>query len=326
MFGPVMMRIWFSSRSSRVSLGMNGSAERPFDHRMAPFRDGDPVAPVDRRPEIVPLRRPARPARRERRAGRRRRRSAAAVPVSAAIRLPDLAEKPVLELGDLLLGGQHLFLVLLELGREEPLRAHQGLLADVIGRDEVEVRLGHLDVVAEDLVITDLERVDARPFPLPLLEAGDEGFAGAADRPQLVELGVEAVLDDSALGEEKGRLVEDGPVDESRDILGRCPRRRGVSAIESGPRIPPARPGSRAAGSSDRFEGDEVAGMGRRQGDLAGQALQVEDALEALPETSRRSTVLPQPLLDGVQPAVDGRRIDQRLEQPGLEQTAARRR
>ena len=52
----------------------------------------------------------------------------------------------------------------------------QRLLADVVGRDLAEVGLGHLDVIAEDLVVADLERADPGPLPLPALEQGDEDF------------------------------------------------------------------------------------------------------------------------------------------------------
>ena len=132
----------------------------------------------------------------------------------------------MLEDADPLLGVEDLLLVLLELGREEALGVDQRLLAHVVGRDLGQVGLGHLDVVAEDLVVADLERADAGPLPLAALELGDEGLAGAADRAQVVELGVPAVLDDAALGQEEGRLVEDGPVDERRRRRRRCPSGR----------------------------------------------------------------------------------------------------
>ena len=72
----------------------------------------------------------------------------------------------VLEVADALLGAEDLLLVLLELRRDEALGVDQRLLAHVVGRDPVQVRLGDLDVVAEDLVVADLERADAGALPL----------------------------------------------------------------------------------------------------------------------------------------------------------------
>jgi hypothetical protein len=80
--------------------------------------------------------------------------------------------------------------------------------------------LGHFDVVAKDLVVADLERADARPLPFAALELGDEALARAADRAQVVELGVPAVLDDAA--PRRRRPVEDGLVGEG-DVAGVVP-------------------------------------------------------------------------------------------------------
>ncbi len=51
----------------------------------------------------------------------------------------------------------------------------------VVGRHGVQVRFRDLDVVAEDAVVPDLERRDARAHALALLEFGDHLLAGAAD-------------------------------------------------------------------------------------------------------------------------------------------------
>src|SRR3712207_7135519 len=48
-------------------------------------------------------------------------------------------------------------LVLLQFGRDEALAGAEGLLAQVVGRDVWQVRPGDLQVVAEDLVVADLE-------------------------------------------------------------------------------------------------------------------------------------------------------------------------
>ena len=57
---------------------------------------------------------------------------------------------------DTLLRPQDLALILLELRCDEALGIGQGLLADVVFRDQVQVGVGDLNVVAEDLIVPDL--------------------------------------------------------------------------------------------------------------------------------------------------------------------------
>ena len=83
---------------------------------------------------------------------------------------------------DALVGAEHLLFVLLQRRRDEPLAARDRLLAHVVGRDGVQVRLRDLDVVAEHAVEADLERRDPRPRALALFHLGDDLLARAADR------------------------------------------------------------------------------------------------------------------------------------------------
>ncbi len=119
-------------------------------------------------------------------------------------RFADLLEQGVFQLADLLLGPQHLLLVFLQLRRDEALGVGERLVADIVLRDVREVRLGDLDVVAEDLVVADLERADAGALPLALLDARDPALAFGADGAQFVKLGVMAFLDQPAFPQRKG--------------------------------------------------------------------------------------------------------------------------
>jgi hypothetical protein len=74
---------------------------------------------------------------------------------------PELAEQPRLQRQDPVLGVQGLRLPLLQLGRDVPFGVGQRLLPLVVGGHPVEVRPRDLEVVAEDLVESDLERRDA---------------------------------------------------------------------------------------------------------------------------------------------------------------------
>ena len=79
----------------------------------------------------------------------------------AAARLPHVGEQLLLQREDLLLGVQHLALVVLQLRRGEALGVGQRLLALVVGRRQMQVGARDLDVVAEDVVEAHLERLDA---------------------------------------------------------------------------------------------------------------------------------------------------------------------
>ena len=116
----------------------------------------------------------------------------------AATRAAKLLEELDFALEDPLVGADHLLLVLLQRRRDEPLSAGNRLLAVIVGRNGVQIRFGDLDVVAEDPVIPHLQRADARPRALALLERGDDLLAGAADAAQLVELGIDAVANVAA--------------------------------------------------------------------------------------------------------------------------------
>ena len=84
--------------------------------------------------------------------------------------LADLREEVVLDVDDFLLRAEDLRLELLELLRDVALRIRERLLADVAVRHAIRTAVAHLNVVAEDLVVADLQRLDARLLLLALLD------------------------------------------------------------------------------------------------------------------------------------------------------------
>ena len=72
------------------------------------------------------------------------------------------------------------------------------------------VGLGNLDVVAEDIVEADFQRLNSGAGPLALLDLCDILPAIAADIAQLVEFGVIARANCAAIGEIERRLIGDG--------------------------------------------------------------------------------------------------------------------
>jgi hypothetical protein len=101
---------------------------------------------------------------------------------------------------------------LLELVGGEPFGLGDGLTPAEVGRDAGEVRLGDLDVVAEHLIVSDLERPDAGRFLLGVLEGGHLAERDPLRVPPAVHLG--RVTETEQLGGfigQGGGLGESGP-------------------------------------------------------------------------------------------------------------------
>ena len=117
----------------------------PFDHRVAAVEDGQLVAVVDVRLDVVvdcgDL-----GQRGEDVQGGERPRGCLNPGRFAGDRAPQDVEDLELALHDPLVGPEHLLFVLLERGRDEALPAGNRLLAVIVGRHGVQVRLGDLDV------------------------------------------------------------------------------------------------------------------------------------------------------------------------------------
>jgi hypothetical protein len=124
-----------------------------------------------------------------------------------------------------LAGRERLVLERLQLGSDEALGVLHRLPAPVVGGDARRLRLADLDEVAGDAVVLDAQRRDAGARALPRFELEQERVAAAADRAQLVELGVVALGDDAAVADERRRLLGDR-AEQRDDLFGRRQRRR----------------------------------------------------------------------------------------------------
>ena len=89
----------------------------------------------------------------------------------------------------------------------------QRLLAFVILRDEVQIRLRDFEVVAEDGIELYLERADAGALALALLDLRENLLAVAAEFAQFVEIAVDAGGDHAAVGKAQRRLGDDRVLD-----------------------------------------------------------------------------------------------------------------
>ena len=131
--------------------------------------------------------------------------------LSACHLTADLPEEAGLQLRDALPGVQNQRLVFLELRREEALAADQRLLADVVRGHLRQVGVGDLDVVAEDPVVADLERLYARPLPFLGFQVGQVLPCVVGRRAQVVQFLRESLPDDIAFARPGRGFVDDCP-------------------------------------------------------------------------------------------------------------------
>src|SRR5271165_1928707 len=100
-------------------------------------------------------------------------------------------EEAALDLDNLFLRVENLDLVFFEFGRGKALRTDQRLLPFVVGGDKMQVGLGNFDVVAEDGIELYLQRRDAGPAALALLNLRQNLLTVAGEFAQIVELAIQ---------------------------------------------------------------------------------------------------------------------------------------
>ena len=108
--------------------------------------------------------------------------------------------------------------VVLEGRGHEALAAGNRLLAVIVIRHRMQVRFRDLDVVAKHAIEAHLERLDSGARPLLFLELGDDLLARPRNVPELVDLFVHAVADESAVSRQRRRLVVDRLFDPLADV------------------------------------------------------------------------------------------------------------
>ena len=191
----------------------------------------------------------------------------------------DLTEQTRLQLGDPLLRVQDERLVLLHLRRDEAFGVHQCLAADVLLRGLRQVGAADLDVVAEDLVVPDLQRLDARPLALGLLQRRDVILSLPRRVAELVQIVRKALSYDPAVSHVQRRIVGHRPADEVNGL--RCvvhsvrqPGDRPRVAVLAKNVPYPRRSGQAPAKT------DHVAGSRRERAHLVDEPLDVRDLLQ----------------------------------------------
>ena len=154
---------------------------------------------------------------------------------------------------------QRLVLERLQLRRDEALGVLHRLAAPVVGRHLRRLPLRDLDEVAVDAIELDAQRRDAGALALLRLELDQVGVAAAADRAQLVELGVDAGGDDAAVAQAAPPARRRWPRARSRSRpAARAPRR----ACRAGP-TPSAGTAARTRGSASSVARRPASSRGR---------------------------------------------------------------
>ena len=134
-------------------------------------------------------------------------------------RLADLREKTVFDLDDLFLCAEDLRFKLLEFLRDVAFGIRQCLLSYIALGHEIGAAAAHLDVVAEDLVVTDLQGFDSCEFFFTLLHLLQHLLAVMRDMAILVEFRIIVFFDDAAFSEGNARLFHDRTLQERYDFF-----------------------------------------------------------------------------------------------------------
>lgn len=145
----------------------------------------------------------------------------------------ELLEEVVFELAGAFIGGKDAGLHFFKFWGDEALAVGDGLFADVVRRDEVQVRFGDFDVVTEDFVVADFEGFDAGAIGFSDLELSDPVFAGGGEGAEFVEFGVKAGFDNAAVLELEWGVINEGAL-ESVEEFWRSNEAGGDGAEEGG--------------------------------------------------------------------------------------------
>lgn len=181
---------------------------------------------------------------------------------------------------------------------------------------------GHLDEVAEHVVVLDLQRLDARLFAILQLQPRDHAARLIAQRPHLVELGARALADEAAVALQKRQFLGKGRV-EAREQFPRQGRDRvarfGQFRRELGAREERR---YRRRGPHARLDGTEIARAAAAEREPRQGPRHVRRPAKRVANIRRKARLIGQHL-DRIEPLVDPLRVGQGRHQPFGEQPGA---
>ena len=124
----------------------------------------------------------------------------------AGKRLDQGGIEPRFQCKDFFLGSHYLFFIVLEFLGDVALGVDQRLLAYPLGRHLVLVGVAHFQIVAKDIVVANLEALDAGGLCLALLDLEQVVLALIGNLAKLIQLGTDALGYDTALCGKQGRV------------------------------------------------------------------------------------------------------------------------
>ena len=236
--------------------------------------------------------------------------------------LPQLLEQLQLASHRLVLGAENLPLAVVELGRRVALGVLHRLLADVVGRHLRGVVPPHLEEEAEDAVEADLQRRDPGARDLLRLIGRDPRLPAAGHLEELVETGVAAGADETAVAGEDGAALPERPAAGVGDVVERVER---VAELRQQPAAAVERRDHRREHGSRPADPLEIARPGSPRHHPPHESLDVADADEQAPEPFGERRIGDEGG-GGVEAEIDGGRVDQRRREPLGEEAGPHRR
>ena len=230
------------------------------------------------------------------------------------------AEEVVFQFLDAVTGSEEAVFQLFQFGRKIALVGNQGLFTDKMLRDlRFNRGFRHINIVAEDPVVADLELPDAGALAFPFFQRGDFLRAVVSQLAQFVQLGRKAVADDPAFTDGERRIVTDAAVDVLPDIRqeihrGDLLQGRALRGLQQFLQTGQYRD---AVGEHAQIPAAGTAVYG-----AADQPLHVADFLQRAHQL-RAADMIREQLPNRVQPSADRGDREQRPLYPGAQHTAA---
>src|SRR6266403_4991958 len=181
----------------------------------------------------------------------------------------------------------------------------------------MQIGLGNLNVVAEDLIEANLQRVDVGAFALALLHRCDDLFAVLAQVAKFIQLRVVTVANHSGISRKRRRLIGNrafealANIGEFIDFLMKLPKQFAAPGGRRRKKILQHRK------LHERFtKRHKFARSRQAQGDAARKPLEVLDAFEFLAKFAADHSLLDE-VCNGAEARLDGFSLNQWTQNPG---------
>ena len=231
-----------------------------------------------------------------------------------------VGKEPCFQSEDAVFGSENLLLILLQFLGDIAFGLCEGLLAHPVGGHLVLVRVPHFEIIAEHIVVANLQAGDTRLFDFPLLDLEQVVLAAVGYLAQLVELIVHPTLDHVALAHHLRRVF----VHLASDAVAHTLAERELLPYPFQHRI--VGRGTGLLHGNDGHEGilqlHHLAGCHPSHRHLRGDALQVSDAVELLVETGAEIGMTEE-MVHHIETLADGFLLFEGEDEPAAQQASA---